>query len=320
MYPFKKLVSIRQEIVKRIPQEITVFVSQSINTLKLEESELYCYYRFLLSEEGSVREIPLKAKDFPNTKALYNQIIEDFFTDKQLVSCKEEIKRFSADSIWYLGICLRNRQGMQLNLYYSSQTLFAYEEMKQKVEEKKASDFYQYGIIPIQGRMVKRMVFYPTENDLSSVYYIRDNEEYDNYHLRIQKQFSYYYQKSGNKIETADLKGICYLIRLFINSHLEFHPRYFYPTNYSNLTSEEMAKVTFPLETKGLNILCDNGAFIEISDLDLIDAIEKSRILDDLWLLRHGLIDTLPTQEESLEKKEWLRELNRIYRANQDVK
>lgn len=71
MYPFKKLVSIRQEIVKRIPQEITVFVSQSINTLKLEESELYCYYRFLLSEEGSVREIPLKAKDFPNTKALY---------------------------------------------------------------------------------------------------------------------------------------------------------------------------------------------------------------------------------------------------------
>ena len=38
LYPFKKLVSIRQEIVKRIPQEITVFVSQSINTLKLEES------------------------------------------------------------------------------------------------------------------------------------------------------------------------------------------------------------------------------------------------------------------------------------------
>ncbi len=319
MYAFKKLTEIRQEIVKRIPDEITIFVSQSINNLKSTESELYFYYRFVLSDEGVEREVPLKRKDFLNTKALYNQVIKDFFIDNQLVSCKDEIKRFSANSIWYMGICLRNRRGMKLNLYYSSETLFAYDEMKQIIQQKKSNDFYQYGIVPIQNQMVKRMVFYPTENDLSSVYYVRDNEEFQNHHLRIEKQFSYYYQKSGRKIETEDLKGICYLIRLLINSNLESSPYYFYLPSYNNIPSKEFEEETFKLETKALYILCKNGTFIEIRDLDLIYALEKSRILDDLWLLMHGLIDTMPTQEESMEKREMLRKLNREYRMK-DVK
>lgn len=300
MNQFKNFNLIREEIMKRVPSEVSVFVSLSINTLKPAESELYYYYRFLLSENGEKREKALPKKHFQNTTDLYKQVLSDFFKEKQLVFYKDDIKQISHSTDAYLGMCLRNRKNEQLNLYYSSNALEAYEEMREFICNRKLNDFYQYGVYPITKKLVERMVFYPTEDDRSSVLYIRDNEEYDNYHLRIRKQFGYYYQKYGNGFDETDLKSICFLIRLFINTNLEFCPKYYY------VQSTQFSR-------ENLIIVCTNGIFIEIPDRDLIDAIEKARIIDDLWLLMHGLIKEMPTQEESLENKDYLRSLRKNY-------
>ncbi len=108
---------IREEIIKRIPKEISVFISLRINTIKSNEGELYCYYRFLLSEEGTKRAELLPKKDFKTARDLFKQVLNDFFTDKQLVSSKDEIRRISYSADAYLGICLQNEDNEKLNIY-----------------------------------------------------------------------------------------------------------------------------------------------------------------------------------------------------------
>lgn len=41
--------------------------------------------------------------------------------------------------------------------------------------------------------------------------------------------------------------------------------------------------------------------------MDLIHQLEKMRILDDLWLMMHGVIEKMPLQEESMSEKEELK-------------
>ncbi len=183
--------------------------------------------------------------------------------------------------------------------------------MKRFIQHKKETDYYENAKQYIVEQEVERFVFYPSVNDRSEVLYIRDNEEYNM--LRIQKQLGYYYRKSKKEIDASDLYIVLKLIRLFINSNLEFNPKYSYQTNYSKLSSEEMALSKLKFRTINLKIECDTKAFIEITDEDLITEIEHARILDDLWLVMNGVIKQMPLQEDSLKEKEFLLERKRKF-------
>ncbi len=293
MNKFQNQILVRDEIIKRIPKEISIFISISINTLKPKEGEIYAYYRFLLSKEGRIRNKPLQKKDFQNTKDLYKQIIHEFLEDKLLIFYKDNTKQIGHGNDAYLGMCLQNEKGEILNLYYSGNALFLYNEMKKEIEKKKQKDFLKYGEKNIKEQTVERIVFYPSVDDRSSILYIEDNEEYDNYHKRIQNQLGYYYKKTKYAIEEKDIQNIVKIIRMYINTHIFLNPKYKYSYN---------AK----FQTTGLVIYFENGYLIDIKDLDLIEKIEKKGIIDDLWLVMHQLTDKMPEKNASFEEKELL--------------
>lgn len=291
MNQFKNFSIIREEIIKKRPTETSIFIARNGNSL---------FYRFLFSENGVERDEPLIRKNLHNTSDVYKQILNDFLNKIKIIS-SEDIKQVGHSTDAYKGIVLQNIEGEILNLYYASNALFAYEEMKTFIETKIEQDIYKNGICPIEKRIVKRMIFSPTKKAIGYLSYIFDNKEYDNYHIKVQKQLNYYYEKHKNEIERKELKEILYFIRLFINANLKLNPKYKYLYNERLMTSKLM-------------ILFEKDVSLEISDFDLIDAIEHARIIDDLWLVMRGLIPKMPMQEESMKDKEVLRALNRKYR------
>lgn len=108
-------------------------------------------------------------------------------------------------------------------------------------------------------------------------------------YFRKRKELGYYYRKNGSFIDESDIEIICVLIRNFININLEHHPYYVYKQNPNHLF-----------------IYCNTNVYIEIIDEDLINQLEKSRIIDDLWLVMNKIIKEMPSQESSIIQKEEL--------------
>ena len=248
------------------------------------------YYRFLVRRHGILTAATLDKKG-KSTADVFEEILTQFFVDKQLISVGYEIKKVTPQSEEYYGVKLENSEGEKLSIYYSSKALSFAEDINQLVVQIKRRDFYEYCKKPIEKGVVKRMTIRPGEEH-SGVLYVFDNRE--NAYLQKRHELGIYYQESLGKIDSMDLILILNVIRLFINSHLSFSLYYKY-------------------EECKLFLGATNGDFIEMKNENLITAVERGRIIDDLWLLMHGLIKEMPTQEESMANKEMLRTLKKKY-------
>lgn len=234
---------------------------------------------------GNLKKVDINKKWDQSTIDIYENIVTDFLANKRLVFIKYDTFKLPKRKDEYLGMKLQNEKEEQLNIYFTSNALHAFEQFVKLIEMMKCHDFYEYAIYTIAKKDVERVVIRPSLDDKSSVAYIEDNEEYNS--LRIQKQLEYYYRKNGHDIDEVDLWTICNIIRNFVDMNLNYHPWY----EYSNI----------------LRIKCDKKIMLEVKDFDLIHQLEKMRILDDLWLVMRGVIEKMPLQEESLSEKEKLK-------------
>lgn len=245
------------------------------------------YYRFYEVVNGKLEEISIERKRNQSTIDIYENILSDFLVDtkKEKFLTYVGYNTFKPHREEYLGIKLQNSEGEKLNIYFTSKALEAFDILEQLIQFIKIHDFYDYASEHIEQDRVKRITIRPSVDDRSSITYIFDNEEYNS--LRIQRQLGYYYRKNGHIIDEIDLWNICNIIRRFINSNLENHPKH----EYSDM----------------LRIKCDKKITLEVKDIDLIHQLEKMRILDDLWLVMQGVIEKMPLQEESMSEKEELK-------------
>lgn len=244
------------------------------------------YYRFYEVENGKLEKAFIDRKWNQSTIDIYEAILSDFMVDNKKEKLLTYIgyNTFKPDREEYLGIKLQNSEEEKLNIYFTSKALKAFENLEHLIQFIKMRDFYEYAMNSMEKEEVEKLVIHPSL-DRSSITYIRDNEEYNS--LRIQKQLGYYYRKNDHTIDEIELWNICNIIRQFINLNLENHPSY----EYSDI----------------LRIKCDDKICLELRDDDLIDQLEKMRILDDLWLVMHGVINQMPLQEESMSEKEELK-------------
>ncbi len=250
-------------------------------------------YRFFITINGKLEEAPIKKVENQSVVDIYKKVLNNFFYEcseektkrKRLTYVGYNTFKPNRKSEEYLGIKLQNSKEEKLNIYFTSKSLEAFDNLDRWIQQIKVSDFNDYANEYIEKNSVRRMTIRPAIDDKSSIVYIFDNEEYNS--LRIQRQLGYYYRKSGHVIDELDVANICNIIRKFINHNLENHPRY----EYNDI----------------LRIKCDKKIHLEIKDGDLIDQLEKKRILDDLWLVMNGVIEKMPLQEESILQKEELK-------------
>lgn len=204
----------------------------------------------------------------------------------------------------YFGLKLQNSNREKLNIYFTSRVLFAFQEVESLIQGIKYKDFYEYAAMRIENRALDQITFRCSETDRSEIYYTLKNKGYSSKKLKC---LCYSYRKINAVIDEIDLWTILNLIRLFINSNLPYQPKYEYITK----EDQNSNKVSHTLK-----IGCNTNAFIEIKDNELITQIEKNRIIDDLWLVMHHVIDKMPIQEESMAEKEVLLERRRKYFDN----
>lgn len=273
------------------PKDLVVLVGLYSGNKLIPNKTLY--YRFLVNKNGELKETKI-FKTRINTADAFESILTYFFVNKKLISESYDIRKISPNSVEYFGIKLENSKGEKLNIYYSSKALSFAEDIGYLTAPIKYRDFYEYSKKHIDKGIVNRMTIRPG-SEKSQILYVFDNGESS--YLQKRRELGIYYRESQGNIDRIDLSLILSLIRYFINAHLGVSLYYKY-------------------EGYKLFIGVVNGPYIGMKNENLIDAIEKSRILDDLWLLMHGLIKEMPSQEESIENKEMLRELNRNYRAN----
>lgn len=267
------------------PKEMTILVGKhSGNKLIATDTFYYSFYEVI---DGNLKKVEINKKWNQSTMDIYEMILIHFFVNNQKEKFLTYVgyNTFKPNREEYLGLRLQNSEEEKLNIYFTTKALEAFEQFVKLIEMMKCRDFYEYAAHIISKKDVEKVVIRPSFEVKSSIAYIEDNEEYN--FLRIQKQLEYYYRKSGNIIDAIDLENICKIIREFINFNLENHPRY----EYSNI----------------LRIKCDKKITLEVKDVDLIHQLEKMRILDDLWLVMHGIIEKMPLQEESMSEKEELK-------------
>lgn len=246
-------------------------------------------YRFLYKIDGKLEDAFIEKKEEQSTIDIYENILSHFLADEKnekfLTFVGYNTIRPNQSKEEYLGLTLQNSKEEKLNIYFTSKSLEAFNDLEELMQLIKKRDFCNYASNYIDQNGVRKMTIRPSIDDRSSIVYIFDNEEYNS--LRIQRQLGYYYRKSGHVIDELDVENICNIIRKFINHNLENHPRY----EYNDI----------------LRIKCNKKIYLEIKDGDLIDQLEKKRIINDLWLVINGIIEKMPSQEESILQKEELK-------------
>lgn len=246
-------------------------------------------YRFLYKIDGKLEDAFIEKKEEQSTIDIYENILSHFLADEKnekfLTFVGYNTIRPNQSKEEYLGLTLQNSKEEKLNIYFTAKSLEAFNDLEELMQLIKKRDFCNYASNYIDQNGVRKMTIRPSIDDRSSIVYIFDNEEYNS--LRIQRQLGYYYRKSGHVIDELDVENICNIIRKFINHNLENHPRY----EYNDI----------------LRIKCDKKILLEIRDGDLIDQLEKKRVLNDLWLVMNGVIEKMPSQEESILQKEELK-------------
>lgn len=246
----------------------------------------YLYYRFFIVTSNGIKQKFLKKKYKETTKEIYEAIFFHFLQNKQLTFiCSDTFKK-TKNGVEYTGLKLQNNEEEKLNIFFSQNSLDEMSKLEQTIKSIKMHDFYEYAILPIEKHMIEKLVLRSSDHKRSSIQYNLNSLRDDSF--CIKKQLSYYYMKVDKRIDQSDLWLICTIIRYFINSNLKNNPYYEYKSN-------------------NLFIYCNAMVCIEIRDSDLVKEIEIARILDDLWLLNHALIDKMPLQEESIAKKEELK-------------
>lgn len=278
-------------------KEITILVGKHKGNDLIPKDTLY--YRFFVNIDGNFLPYTTKRKKKQPTKEIYEEILKSFLMNEQLISIKYDTFCISKRGEECLGLELQNTKEEKLNVYFTSNALSAFAEFENFIENRKTQDFYEYAKHPIEKNMVERLTFRPTLEERSSILYILNNLRYD--YFQIRKQLGYYYRKNNRNIDESDLNIIYSIIRYFINFHLERHPYYEY-------------KKSLKTNTYNLIIHCGEKSFIEIIDPDLIQKVESARIIDDLWLVKHGIIDRMPSQEESMRDKEELKRKKALYK------
>ncbi len=281
------------------PKELVILVGKHTANHLIQKD--CSYYRFYIVKDGILKQEFPEKKRKETTKVVYETIFAHFLKNKKLISVAYDTFQMTSNTEEYIGLKLQNNEEEKLSIFFTSKALNAFTKLEQSILSIKMRDFYLYTIDPIEKDIVERMVLRPSSDERSSVLYIRNNLRYNLFH--IQKQLGYYYKKIGNKIDESDLCLLFSIIRYFINQNLENNPNYEYKQN-SQKTSYH------------LRIHCNLKSYIEIIDDDLIREIEKSRILDDLWLLQHALIEKMPLQEDSIASKEELKRKRRKYLEN----
>lgn len=268
-------------------KEMTILVGKHAGS-EIDPKDTF-YYRFYEGVNGKLEKSSIKKKNKQSTTDLYENILSNFLTDEEqekfLTYVGYNTIRPNQSKEQYLGLTLQNSKEEKLNIYFTTKSLRAFDDLEELMQLIKKRDFCNYASNYIDQNSVRKMTIRPSIDDRSSIVYIFDNEEYNS--LRIQRQLGYYYRKSGHVIDELDVANICNIIRKFINHNLENHPRY----EYNDI----------------LRIKCDKKIQLEIKDGDLIDQLEKKRILDDLWLVMNGVIEKMPLQEESILQKEELK-------------
>lgn len=245
------------------------------------------YYRFFLMENGQMEKVNLKQKSNQSTKDVYINILTHFL-EKKLISVIYDTMKIKEE---YLGLQLENNKTEKLSIYFTSNALDAFTSLEKIIEHLKCQDYYSYAIKHIQKNVVELFSIRSSSQERSSIFYISDNLEYGYFHK--QKQLEYYYRKTKEGIDEWDLWTLFSIIRAFINQNVEYSPSYVYK-NVHHYESH-------------LLIQCNKKACIEIMERDLIKEIEKSRILDDLWLLQNRIISKMPLQYESMCRKKELK-------------
>lgn len=272
------------------PKEIAIFVGKHSGNILIPNDTLY--YRFFVNKNGVMEKIQIEKKKIP-TIEVYEKILADFFINKQLISVGYGTFQKNVKEEEYLGIKLQNNEEEKLNVYFSSKALDGFRKLEQLVQIIKLNDFYEYAKKAIDKNRIERFTLRSAKEERSSILYIRNNLQ-NNYFRHIEKELGYYYRKNNGQIDKNDLWTIFTIIRYFINKNLRNNPYYIYNSN--------------PQKKKDILVIRGNeNSFIEIEDQDLIREIEKARIIDDLWLLMHNVIDKMPLQEESISEKEVLK-------------
>lgn len=271
-------------------KEITILVNYRY-FIKNEVKD-YLIYQIYSVKDGRLCKMNIDKKKDEKTIDIYENILADFLIDKKLIAVSYDTFKMSKSGEEYLGLKLVNDLEEKLNVYFNSKSLYAFSDLENLVSLIKSQDFFRYAQNPISKNIVERMTIRPSDGDRSSILYIFNNNQYS--YFNIQKQLGFYYRKNNHLIDEVDLQIIFSLIRYFINCNLENNPYYEYMKDF-------------------LFIKCNKNACIEINDLDLIEKIEKARILDDLWLVMHNLIERMPNQEESLNQKENLKRIRTKY-------
>lgn len=249
------------------------------------------FYRFFITRDGVLKQAAILRNKRQATKDIYKNIVTDFFNNKKLIFIKYDTIKPLKRSEEYLGFKLQNVEEEKLNIYFTSKTLDAFTELEKTIEHIKCQDFYEYAMKPIKKDIVERFSLHPTTDERSSILYILG--DFQNCYIQTTKQLGYYYRKSKNRIDEWDLWTLLAIIREYINLNIENNPYYEYNKK----------------EHKEYYLIIHGSAksYIEIKDQDLIIEIEKSRLLDDLWLVMHGVIEKMPLQEESISEKEELK-------------
>lgn len=268
-------------------KEMTILVGKHVGS-GIDPRDTF-YYRFYEVINGKLEKSLIKKKGKQSTIDIYENILSHFLADEKnekfLTFVGYNTIRPNQSKEEYLGLTLQNNKEEKLNIYFTSKSLEAFNDLEELMQLIKKRDFCNYASNYIDQNGVRKMTIRPSIDDRSSIVYIFDNEEYNS--LRIQRQLGYYYRKSGHVIDELDVENICNIIRKFINHNLENHPRY----EYNDI----------------LRIKCDKKIYLEIKDGDLIDQLEKKRIINDLWLVMNGVIEKMPSQEESILQKEELK-------------
>ncbi len=254
-------------------------------------------YKFFIWKNGKRVPMDIKKKRHQNTQEIFKSILFAFLQENKLVSITYDITKFSEDSENYFGIKLENDLEQHFSIYCTCKSLAVLKSLDEFFTSKKENDFYEYAKKYMETENINRLTIRPAGANKSAI--VQIHERKDKYCFGIYNQLGYYYRKLNNIIEEGDLKLICKLIREFIHLNLEKH----YEVHY-HYTSYQ------------LFIRCNSNSYIEIIDSDLIREIEHARILDDLWLVNHGIIATMPLQEESITKKEELKRKKSLYLKN----
>lgn len=276
MNKFENFSVVLDQFVQMYPRDISVFVGLHKGNCLFHDDTSYC--RFQFSKGGKFRNPVLFKKDFSNTVALYDSVLNEFLKSWMISFGYDTVKIENE----YQGLRLRNMKEEQLNIYFSKDMLSEYQKTIDFLQQRKQQDFFNYCSRAISRRIVKEMTIRPAVDDRSGVIYIFDNDE-TSPSLKKDKQLGYYYRQKDGVVDPGDMKLILDLIRLFINCNLDQEFSYNYQLN-SNLQTDKLC------------IHCSGGEKIEIIGDNLIYPLEKEGVIDDLHKVIHHEIDKMPKQ------------------------